>query len=351
MSEQHCHLYFRQGSSDKEYHAHLIPKADGFVVDFEYGRRGTKLTTGTKTSKGPVSLEKAQKIFDKLVTSKKQKGYTEDSSGSVYVGSDKEDKQTQIFPQLLNVIEDVEVEKLLINPNFWLQEKKDGVRMLLRKSNGKVEAINRKGQLVGFPAELEKSALANNRDFLVDGEAIGERLFVFDLLEVDGQDIRPLSYEMRHQRLLDLALVDAFVYIATVKSAQDKRRRMNELHVSGREGIVFKDKSASFSAGRPASGGSQLKYKFYATASVRIKKVNDGKRSVEMEVKDGRKWVAVGNCTIPINFDIPKAKQLAEIRYLYAYPQGSLYQPVFLGVRTDLDAKECVIDQLKYKPE
>ena len=36
---------------------------------------------------------------------------------------------------------------------------------------------------------------------------------------------------------------------------------------------------------------------------------------------------------------------------LYAYKDGSLFQPVFLNVRTDIDKEDCVISQLKYKKE
>jgi bifunctional non-homologous end joining protein LigD len=47
--------------------------------------------------------------------------------------------------------------------------------------------------------------------------------------------------------------------------------------------------------------------------------------------------VSVGNVTIPVNFDIPRVGSVVEVRYLYAYPGGSLYQPVYLGARTDVD--------------
>jgi len=39
------------------------------------------------------------------------------------------------------------------------------------------------------------------------------------------------------------------------------------------------------------------------------------------------------------------------VRYLYAYPGGSLYQPVYLGKRDDIDADACIIRQLKFKAE
>ena len=41
-----------------------------------------------------------------------------------------------------------------------------------------------------------------------------------------------------------------------------------------------------------------------------------------------------------------------DARYLYALKQsGSIYQPVYLGPRTDIPAADCTVDQLKFKPE
>ena len=59
-------LYFREGSSDKVYSASIDPKDGGYVVNFAYGRRGSTLTTGTKTQV-PVHYQTAKSIFDKLV--------------------------------------------------------------------------------------------------------------------------------------------------------------------------------------------------------------------------------------------------------------------------------------------
>jgi bifunctional non-homologous end joining protein LigD len=42
---------------------------------------------------------------------------------------------------------------------------------------------------------------------------------------------------------------------------------------------------------------------------------------------------------------------IVEIRYLYSYPDGSLYQPVLLGTRDDIDIEVCSVKQLKYKAE
>ena len=74
-------LYFREGSSDKVYHAQIVPNGDNlYSVNFQYGRRGSTLQTGSKTA-APVTLAEARKIFDKLVAEKKAKGYTEGERG------------------------------------------------------------------------------------------------------------------------------------------------------------------------------------------------------------------------------------------------------------------------------
>jgi bifunctional non-homologous end joining protein LigD len=68
-------LYYREGASDKVYQAAIEAADGGYVVNFAYGRRGTTLATGTKTT-SPVSFDDARKIYDKLVREKAAKGYT-----------------------------------------------------------------------------------------------------------------------------------------------------------------------------------------------------------------------------------------------------------------------------------
>jgi len=72
-------LFFREGSSDKEYHIQLVEVAGGFVVNFQYGRRGGTLKAGTKTLV-PVSLRSAEQIYDKLYQEETRKGYAEGES-------------------------------------------------------------------------------------------------------------------------------------------------------------------------------------------------------------------------------------------------------------------------------
>lgn len=68
-------LLFQDDRSDKVYEVDLCEVGvDRYVVNFRYGRRGSRLKEGTKTE-SPASLTQANQIFDQLVASKVKKGY------------------------------------------------------------------------------------------------------------------------------------------------------------------------------------------------------------------------------------------------------------------------------------
>jgi predicted DNA-binding WGR domain protein len=73
-------LVFQEGRSDKVYEIDLCEVGqDRYVVNFRYGRRGTNLKEGAKTTTG-VSLTDAEKVFANLVAEKTKKGYRDASS-------------------------------------------------------------------------------------------------------------------------------------------------------------------------------------------------------------------------------------------------------------------------------
>jgi bifunctional non-homologous end joining protein LigD len=355
-------LFFKSGSSDKEYHAQLEPKGSGFVVNFQYGRRGSTLTAGTKTT-SPVPQDKAEAIYDKLVQEKMAKGYTQGESGTPYVGTDKEERATGNTPQLLNPIEEEEVEKYLKNPAWGAQEKKDGKHVMVEFDGKEVTASNRKGLKIGIPEPIALAVKGLGSDILLlDGESIGEVYHVFDLLratvrDVDGHDevveFKDKTYIERYN-ILDLLCEDlppAIKLVPLAVTEKEKRDLYARLKKEGREGIVFKKLDAPYVPGRPNSGGNMLKFKFYATASCVVGPGRAGKRSIGLLLMKGGDMVSVGNCTVPANQPVPAEDSIVEIRYLYSYPDGSLYQPVLLGVRDDIDLDACSVKQLKYKAE
>ena len=343
-------LYYREGSSDKVYQCQIEPAGERFVVNFAYGRRGSTMNTGTKTNV-PVNFDDAKRIFDKLVKEKRAKGYTEGEAGTPYQHSDQQ--PSGILPQLLNAIDEEQVLRLIQDDNYCMQEKHDGRRLIVQKQGQNITGINKKGNTVGLSLPVFDVVRGFDADVTIDGESIGDNLFAFDLLELDGVDIRSWPYRERLAALMNLLFSvqqRTIKLVETAFTAEQKLALLNELKAGKREGIVFKQVYSPYTPGRPNSGGNQLKHKFVATLSAMVAKVNR-QRSVELQLlgKDG--WVSCGNVTIPANHKIPQAGQVVEIRYLYCFPEsGVLFQPVYLGVREDVDDTECLTSQLKFKP-
>ena len=354
-------LYYSEGRSDKEYHAEIIEVAGGNVVNFRFGRRGAALTVGTKTST-PVDFAQAQVIYDKLVKEKTAKGYTPDMSGVAYHGTEHAGRHTDFMPQLPNPITEFEALGLITDHQWAAQEKMDGERRAVDAVKDTVTGINRKGLIVSLPQPIadELQHIAASQGALrVDGEIIGDHLYVFDLHVHKGERIHAFPW-IERMRLAQESFSECqhIRAVSVAITTNEKNSVWNRVKLAHGEGVVFKRMNAPVSEGRPNSGGDWLKFKFTESASCCIFGVNSGKRSVRiglLEIRDhpikGRGMLAVGNVTIPPNHDVPVVGEIVEVEYLYAYQGGSLYQPVYRGKRPDLDISACTTGQLKYKPE
>jgi bifunctional non-homologous end joining protein LigD len=343
-------LYYREGSSDKVYQAAVEPKDSRFIVTFAYGRRGGALQSGVKTPE-PVDLEDAERVFDKLVREKTAKGYTPGESGASFAGTDKAESDSGLRPQLLNAIDKAEALKLAGDPQWCMQEKLDGRRLLVKKEGDAIVGVNRKGLVVPLPSPIVQSLEKIDGDFVLDGEWVGETFHAFDLIAL-GEDVcRECPYAERLRSLKSLLqnrLSRNLFLVETYGEEDMKRSRLKALEARRAEGAVFKLLSAPYAPGRPASGGPALKYKFTATGSFIVAELNQ-RRSVSLRLFQEEQ--PCGNVAIPPNYPLPKPGDVVEVRYLHAFRGGSLYQPVYLGVRDDMDPADCLPGQIKFKPE
>jgi len=344
-------LYFKQGSSDKVYQAGIEPKNGKYVVNYAYGRRGTTLATGTKTSTA-VDYDAAKAIYDKLVKEKQAKGYTVSEDGTPYQHSDK--ISTGIHCQLLNPVGDDQIETLLNDSSWWMQPKYDGRRLLIERTGDNITGINRLGLSVALPHTIRSEVGKFPCDVIFDGECIGDRFYAFDVVLIGDDDLRGKGYGDRYLRFMNLLASFQHRNITLAQTAfiaKQKRHMLDDLKKANSEGVVFKQIDAPYTPGRPASGGPQLKYKFVTTASFIVGKIN-AKRSIGLLLFDGDKIKSAGNVTIPTNHEVPAPGWVVECRYLYALREsGSIFQPVYLGGRDDIPSEECTVAQLKYKAE
>lgn len=378
---QETSLWFKEGSSDKVYNV-VIEEVQGsgmYVVNFSYGRRGNSLQTGTKTNE-PVSFSEAEKIFNKLVGEKTKKGYrisASNTSTSIQVIAPTEEVPVSKCV-LLNPIDESQAEELINDDDWVMQEKMDGVRYMIEIKRDEnfdptVKAYNRTGREVPINEKITTAfarIIADVPEVILDGELVGEVFHVFDMPHM-GADLRQKGYEERYillttflnlyfMRSKNIKLVMAYG-INEDTATHFKRGFYNSVKDS-KEGVVFKMKGAKYYVGRPASGGDYLKYKFWQSCSCIVTKVNSkrsvsiglmdrcivtkvNKRSVTIDHGD---VIGVGNVTIPANFDIPRVGAVVEVKYLYAFRGGSLFQPIYLGERF-FEVNVDEIQSIKYK--
>jgi ATP-dependent DNA ligase len=243
-----------------------------------------------------------------------------------------------------------------------MQEKMDGVRMILTRKGDSITAISRTGREATIPQEVHDTLIKTSvQNYIIDGELVGDVYHVFDLLRLQAMDFAAKNtFEERYEALVELlnGIDDTNVKVVKTHSGYDKTQAFEDLKSA--EGVVFKHRNAFYKAGRPSSGGGYLKYKFYKSCSAIVTAIND-KRSVSLgliedlpehgsEYVVGRRLISVGNCTIPVNYDFPQNGDIVEIKYLYARkPSNALYQPSYLGKRTDIQLKDVLLSQLIYK--
>jgi bifunctional non-homologous end joining protein LigD len=158
----------------------------------------------------------------------------------------------------------------------WLHEiKHDGYRLELHLRDGRVRLYSRtaKDGTSQFPPIAEAARALPARDAILDGEAIvlnahgvadlqalrreigkakSERLlyYAFDLLYLDGEDLRSLPLIKRKARLNALldGAPEALVYVDDLES--DGARVFDSACKLGLEGIVSKRKDSSYRSGR-----------------------------------------------------------------------------------------------------
>jgi bifunctional non-homologous end joining protein LigD len=129
------------------------------------------------------------------------------------------------------------------------QEKSDGRRILVCKSGAAIHGINRKGLLVGLPETIFGAVRSIPGDFVIDGEAVGDVLHAFDLVQRDGEDLRPHPYLRRLvslARLLDGPVEKAIRLAETVTDPANKANLLRRLQAEKKEGIVFKRLDAPY---------------------------------------------------------------------------------------------------------
>lgn len=353
--EKSIYLFMKEGSSDKEYHVHLRAASDGqgWLVQYANGPRGRVGKTALKTE-SPVSLDEARAIFDSLVKTKTKKGYTESASGVRFTNTEMSHMASGHVQQLPTAINREFAENLIRNELFAMQEKANGERCSIEVVNGVARGINKLGLYRDLPENIALLMGSFGSAFF-DGELVGDRYFAFDLLSYKGKDLRSATFGERYSFLDDevlngmLILPSSALQLLHASFTEDgKREKLQRITEENGEGVVFKEVTAPYDAGRSLAA---YKFKLVESATCVVTRSNSG-RSVGIGLlnADGD-LVDVGNVTVPSNHFMPLPDSLVEVQYLYFNPGGAFEQPVYLGPREDILRQECLLTQIsRLKP-
>ena len=132
MQTERAELYFQQGSSDKVYHLQLEGAQEQWVVQAQWGRRGSALQSDVKVS--GTSYEEAKRVYERILREKTGKGYqmaqaSANGNEAIAVGLPATKEHSGQTPELLTPIDEAEALLLAQDASWWFQQKFDGRRL------------------------------------------------------------------------------------------------------------------------------------------------------------------------------------------------------------------------------
>ena len=375
-------LHSTIAGADKLYRLSVISRTDENTYDvvYENGRRTGALTPGQKPkNKTPLSLDEALTELDNLKRHQMARGYHELGNCPLCANEQVAVTTQTITPdlptidascQLLTLLpksddcrtldELLQVcDHLLRDPQHCAQRKFDGIRILLYLDpQGNVTAYNRTeaARAISSAVVKELKRFRLNAPLMFDGENIGDKFHIFDLLQLQATDLRPLAFELRNAQLANLlshaGQLTALVPTPTHFTTADKTALLTQMFEEKKEGVVFKKLSAPYHPGRTTD---QFKVKFLAEASFIVTEVKaKGKNSLTISLLNAETstLVSAGHVTIRPCIKQAKINDIVDVRYLYARrSSGHIVQAVAQRIRNDIHRDECTTAQLKYKED
>lgn len=352
-------LFYKDEKSDKEYHLSVVgEESTGYWMEYRYGKRGGTLTIAHKP-KIRVDFATAKQLYDEKLAEQLAQGYTPNADGTPYQSSENNGEDFGSKPQLLNFITEDQVQNH-INDDAWvMQEKKDGVRCMAKKIKKDLIGGNKRGLVISLPQNVvdEIRTVVGVPDANMDGELVGEIYWLFDLLSMGVHAFSSKTLKDRLEAIQEW-LGDSFSLhpdshfrmVPTAVGKSSKKALFKVLKEQRAEGVVFKKLDSVYKPGRPNSGGAWVKFKFFNSATVRVKCINH-EQTFQMEMLSKGDWKFVGNCTYYPTIYVPKPGDFVEVQYMYVKGEGgSLYgPPVVLNQRLDVTEDDCLMSQLKYK--
>src|SRR6266498_3054070 len=132
--------------------------------------------------------------------------------------------------------------------------KLDGIRIQIHIRGQEMRVYTRNLNEITVEAALRLPV----EQAVLDGEALGGRTFLFDLLHVDGEDLLDVPLERRVARLEEIA-PELKVPGVITSDPEEGQRVLDEALSAGHEGVVVKDAASLYAAGRRGKAWRKVK--------------------------------------------------------------------------------------------
>lgn len=266
------------------------------------------------------------------------------------------DIESLIQPSLAEPVSSEREAIALASGNGWhLEQKLDGVRLLVHIQDGEVAGVNRKGIVIPLPSKISECFQWFQGDWVFDGELVKGVYWVFDLLRAMSAISTKDSYSARRNVLENLwprlEMPDQVRLLPSKTDPVEKLELAASLREGRAEGVMLKDGSAPYSPGKRVR--TTRKWKFYESVDcIVIEPWREGKKSMSVGLVDEHGMITdVGSVAMtPANLAKVSPGDVVECKYLYVDDpkEPRLYQPAFIRRRTDKSPDECGLDQLKF---
>ena len=292
------------------------------------------------------------------------------------------------------------------NPDWVFESKWDGFRMIASIDGGKVMLYSRNGEVVTERyAPIAKALGAIGHDAVIDGELVALdaqgrsrfqllqnalrttanlRYCMFDIMFLDGEDLRSLPLLERKERLRKIMPRDRLLFFSRHRRRQGTRY-FEKAARDGEEGIMAKRADSIYVSG--ARTKSWLKIKAGKRQEVAIVGFTAPRRSrkyfgaLVIALRDGKQWRYAGHvgtgfsnamletlhaklwplrtAKSPFQQRVKdetvttwvKPKLVAEVKFTEWTSAGEMRHPAFLGLREDKKPEDVVFEKEARPPK
>lgn len=254
-----------------------------------------------------------------------------------------------------------EIEKYIADPDYFFQQKVDGIRGQLVLEPGKAPWFRSKsGDRLQNPTATKITdplvkafgggLPAGTPGMTVDGELLDGKWYVFDMT-VNGQEQTPWSERMAAAEgwvsSLNAQGLSQVTALPTARTPAEKRALFDAVKANGGEGVMMKRRGAKYKFGSRTD--EILKAKITTTADTVVMERNQGgKDNAVVGVYRNGKLERVANVST-IGKGDPKVGDVLEVEYLWAHPEsGLLTQARIKKARPDKNPNMVTDSQFRF---